>query len=289
MTTYSTNSRWKHTTDAEYQEWVQEWHDILIGVGLTQTSDTGQYATSPVTLTRPAVNTLSTGYLIYRFNDTLQATAPIFMKFRFGTGASLTNRPQIYYEVGTGTDGSGNITGLIRAGVMINGYSADVETAYPSDACYSAAAGFFGLSWKGQSNGFTFFMVARSCDSNGSPTGVGALFFHGETSTSFIVQHYDYVDVVTQNGSYITAPFCCAYGNYGNIADDNGDTPVYLCYVAVPQPQPLIGLCGLANGGLAHGGTFSTTLFGATPHTYMYINNANVGASGSYFACMLWE
>lgn len=289
MTTYSTSSRWKHTSDAEYQEWVQEWYDILVGVGLTQTSDTGQIAVSPVTLTRPAVSTLSPGYLIFRFNDALQATAPIFIKWRFGTGSSLLTRPQIAYEIGTGTDGSGNITGSLRSGTHITGYSADSETAYPSDACYNATYGFFGLSWKGTGSGHVYFMVARSCDANGSPTGTGVLFAKDDTSGSFAIQHHDYVDNITQNGSYTTAPYCCPYGNFGNIADDNGDVPVYLCYVAVPQPLPLIGMCSIAAGAVSHGGTFSTTLFGATPHTYFYVSGTLSTPTGSYYICMLWE
>ena len=64
--------------------------------GLTQTSDSGQTNADS-----------SLGYQIWRFNDTLQSTAPIYFKLWYQTASNV-----MQVIVGTGSDGAGNITGL---------------------------------------------------------------------------------------------------------------------------------------------------------------------------------
>ena len=113
MTTASTNTAIDHTSDAGFRTWVAEIITQLLAVGLTQTADTGQINTASVT--RPAINTMA-GYAIFRFNDTLHATNPIFLKLQFGTGGSTTT-PAMQLQVGRGSNGSGTLTGLTTANV----------------------------------------------------------------------------------------------------------------------------------------------------------------------------
>jgi hypothetical protein len=54
---------------------------------------------------KPGTNT-DGGFSVWRFDDTLQATVPIFVKFYFGT-SDATSRPRIRFEIGAATEGAG--------------------------------------------------------------------------------------------------------------------------------------------------------------------------------------
>jgi hypothetical protein len=58
----------------------------------------------------PGANTPFAGHDIFRFNDDLQATAPLFIKVQYGQGA--TNTPGIFVTLGTAIDAAGVFTGL---------------------------------------------------------------------------------------------------------------------------------------------------------------------------------
>jgi hypothetical protein len=78
----------------------------LEAVGLLKTADTGQIDWA--TVLKPTGFNTYMGFEIRRFSDTLQATAPMFVKFEFGTGQ---NGPSIKMTVGTATDGAGTFVG----------------------------------------------------------------------------------------------------------------------------------------------------------------------------------
>src|SRR5262245_52043536 len=96
-------------TDAHFRAWPQWIHDKLSAAGWVQTSDTGQIDLT--TVVKPAAVSTSQGYEIWRMADSLQATFPVFMKLEYGSGASSANNPQIWITLGTGSNGSGTLTG----------------------------------------------------------------------------------------------------------------------------------------------------------------------------------
>lgn len=98
-----------NATAAQFRAWAQFIHDSIV-LGLVNTADTGQIDLT--TVAAPAASNASMGYKIYRFDDTLQATAPIFVKVEFGCAFTVT-LPSIWITIGTGTDGAGTITGTL--------------------------------------------------------------------------------------------------------------------------------------------------------------------------------
>ena len=106
MTTTSYNSACLHDTDAAFRTWGSAISSALTTIGLTNTSDTGQI--NWTTVTRPTANTMA-GYEIWRFNDTLQSTRPIFIKLEYGTGSNVLY-PHMVASIGTGSDGAGTLT-----------------------------------------------------------------------------------------------------------------------------------------------------------------------------------
>jgi len=211
--TFSVTSVVDHTTDAAYHTWVAEAISaIFTSIGLTQTADTGQ--TTNGGTTRPAINTAG-GYVTGRFNDTAQSTSPVFFKLEFGTGASVNN-PQMWITVGTGTNGSGTITGTttVRAAVCTGGALVSTVTSYPSRFVWNPTYGFFGFVWKSGSPGTQTtqggFFLCRSTNSSGAVTTDAVILITnsntatGSSSDPAYMQVYSYltaglVTLPTQN------------------------------------------------------------------------------------------
>ena len=97
--------------DADFRTWAQGIAAQLAAVGLVKTGDTGQVDLT--TAARPLANAFA-GYEVYRFNDTLQATAPVFIKVEYGVGGTVT-RPSLAMTVGTATNGAGVLGGQLGA------------------------------------------------------------------------------------------------------------------------------------------------------------------------------
>jgi hypothetical protein len=187
MTTASTNTVIDHTSDAGFRTWGNELMTMLITtLGLTQTADTGQLAFPMTATTRPGTNTAA-GYYILRFNDTLQATTPIYIKIELGTAASAAV-PNIWLTVGTGSNGSGTISGASTR--VACGYSSgplSTVTNYTSRACYNATQGTLWINWKQTASIASAcmfdFHVCRSVDNTGAPTST-AIGFQGQSTTA---------------------------------------------------------------------------------------------------------
>src|SRR5690606_4107061 len=149
MTAISWAARIRHDSDEMFREWGSRLSSELANAGLVQTPDTGQINWASVT--RPGSNSVA-GYEIWRFDDALQGTAPVFLKLSYGTGNN-TNGPRLTLQVGTGSDGSGNLTGTLSSTFVNNSSTSHAsDTAYPSYLCVTE--GFFGLNHKaGMSTG----------------------------------------------------------------------------------------------------------------------------------------
>lgn len=180
MTTQTWTTAVAHASDTDFRAWGSELSGKLAAAGLVQTADTGQINWS--TVTRPSTNTAG-GYEIWRFNDSLQGTAPILIKIEYGTGSNATY-PQIWATVGSGSNGAGTLTGTVSArDAVVSNYTCGAGN-YPSYLC--VAAGHFGLAWKvgamSSNSGAGIFVVVRTHDTAGAPTATGALVYWGTIS-----------------------------------------------------------------------------------------------------------
>lgn len=186
MTTSAVANTFAQDTNAHFQAWYNEVITALFTtLGVTQTTDTGQIG---ATAAIPAINT-SAGYVIGRFNDTLQGTAPIFFKLEFGAGAA-TGDPQMWLTVGTGSNGSGTITNggggaVTTRCAILTGAAApnSLVTSYTSRYCYLATTqiGALWIGFKyGAINGAVYgafggFLIARTSDGSGNASAAGVV------------------------------------------------------------------------------------------------------------------
>lgn len=108
----------------------------IAACGAVQTSDTGQLTISSIS----SINNSNFGYQVYRFADSNQSTAPIFFRIEF----TQYNNTSLGFniQVGTGSDGAGNITGLTSPKMYFASnryFTSGVQTGYISGDC--AASG----------------------------------------------------------------------------------------------------------------------------------------------------
>lgn len=96
-------------TDAEWRIFGAFLADVLEAGGVTRTADTGQINWATVAF--PGTNSTSAGYEIRQFTDAMQATAPVFIKIDYRRGAA-GSKTEILFTIGTGSNGSGTITGI---------------------------------------------------------------------------------------------------------------------------------------------------------------------------------
>ena len=95
-------------------------HNSILAVGLVQTADTGQINFATVTPNESG-NTKS-GYTIYSFNDTLQASYPCFIRIDYGvdqTGGTYYG-VTIWMTVGTSTNGAGVIGAILSPTINVS-------------------------------------------------------------------------------------------------------------------------------------------------------------------------
>lgn len=155
------------TNDAEFRAFGQPISAFLAAAGLVQTADTGQI--NWTTVTKPATTNTVAGYEIWRFNDALQATAPVFLKLEYGTGT--TNVPSFWITVGSGSDGTGNLTGVLSTRTQTNCNTSITGTR---NFYLSAAAGRLALvSDAASATQMIVIVIERTKDATGADTAEG--------------------------------------------------------------------------------------------------------------------
>lgn len=295
MTTASWSTRVRHSDDPTYQEWRDE---FITKLGLMTTLVADETNITPGAGSRPASNTEG-GYAVYHLNDSLHGTAPIYLRFGFGT-ASNTSAPRIQVTTGTSTNGSGVLGGTALSSIAsINGNTAQTtDTARQSYMC--CVAGFFGVSWKvGASASEASFWIARTVDSDGAITATGALAHWGIGNDLQITKRQAFrfaatAAAYTAQTNVANAMLGFAPQTPGNSAVGS-DVQAFLAWTLTPRVAPLVGVCGVYLAELAVGGTFSATLVGATPRTYLTMgsNSGPFDNAPNGFrqlaTAMLWE
>ena len=126
MTVITQQIRPNPSTDAEFRDCVQKIRDGITGLGWVKTSDTGQIDSTTV-LKPTAVSTVA-GYDIFRMADSLQATAPFFLKVEYGSATANASYFAWWITVGTGTNGAGALTGNVSTRAVFVTASADAGT-----------------------------------------------------------------------------------------------------------------------------------------------------------------
>lgn len=292
MTTQSWNSAPDHQNDAGFRAWGDDFATRLAAVGLVQTADTGQVDWT--TVARPGTNT-DGGYEIWRFDDALQASAPIFIRLDYGTGAA-TDRPRIRMTVGIGSDGAGAITGAFLTNEELTS-GTGTATGVTQENFFSHVAGFLALVWgHNAANTNTHracLIMCRSADANGDPDARGIFFSHQRAATTYNTSQGE-TNGISGSHNFVTGttyfnPAGASGGQHspagvmpGNISatslDADGNIMAYPLFGAFPHMFPLFGYCTVWNNDVSPLGTFTAAVVSSATRTYLGIGPSGAGA-----------
>lgn len=265
MTTRTFTSVVDHTGNAGYIAWRDELFSELVLCGLVQTADTGQYTAGAGT--RPATSTVG-DYIILRLSN-----SALYFKIETGTGTAATT-PQSWITVGTGSNGSGTLTGQTSTRTIwtVGGAPTSTAVAYTTYLCVVTDA--FSITWK--ANGFIssaspggILCVGRTADSTGATTSTGyGLFISGSSNASVMqsVRTAATAETYTAHSFFSLVP-----GNVSSSALQNGDLQVYQTWLTMPDVQPFLYACVYVIAEVTELNTISATLFGSTAHSYLAV------------------
>lgn len=267
-------------TLATFKGWAEAFHNALIAVGLVQTSDTGQISFASIT-TLPAATSL-VGYGIYRFNDTMQSAAPLFLRVEYRTNVSSRGRLDII--IGSATDGAGNLTAF---GATISSTTAGTSTS--TIPTYVAAGdGYLAIAlWCGTtSTQYGGFVVVERSRSTSAPTAAGLLIASGSSSIFTFIYS---TAVPFDHSGYLTIPKYAATATLG--AGVTGVFPFPAVFIPGADPWQPISVLGISPSDRP-AIAFPVTLNGVT-RTYLSPDMYSTGALATPIAnsntVMLYE
>jgi hypothetical protein len=176
VSTFTFQSAPDISSSAAFRKWAQGIHDSFITCGWVQTSDTGQLDIGSATV--PGTADTPSGYLMYRLDDDLQGAAPVFVKFEPGRGShASSNVPSSWFTVGQATDGAGTLSDIIlpRTQAASGSSTTGSTTEYPSYASGDGASLCLAMWPMSATNPIFMFIIERSRNADGEPTGEGFL------------------------------------------------------------------------------------------------------------------
>ena len=298
-----------NSSNTGFRAWGSELSNNFSAVGLVNhTADTGQinWATANV----PASSGVYAGYEIWKFNDSLQSTSPIYMKVEYGTYGYSATSPSLRISVSNGWANNGNLlTSTVNTAPYMLSSSAPPSSTTQSYISYMTYNnGFFGLSWKSNyysaSTGNWFLICRTSDQTTQAYTAIGAAIYSAKYDyySSYNTPIYSWM---TYSPSASNAVFSTIQSWSGCLvpgAPPSTSTPYNISnktfphWIAAPTAlSQLIGMCAVNANEMPAGTTFTTTLFGSTPRTYLVL--PKIGSSGfseassnaNYTIAMLWE
>lgn len=292
------------TTDAKFRTWGSTISAALASAGLVQTADTGQV--NWVTVSRPVTAGAQAGYEIWRFNDALQSTAPIYIRLVYCTGGQAAGQnPMFQFSVGTGTDGAGNLVNPISSALNGPSVSNTSASTNPSQIILATHTAGYALLYTSStiagSPGISTGMMAIERSRNqttGAATSSGVLIWRGTFNSTTIASSTTYAAAF--------APFVVFSGGVNTPMMPPGDSanygaylfPVYIC---LPQPTVAVGMVGYMVASAASWSTFTAKPIGSTTtHTYICIPDVyasmygadaitNISNEANVRCAFLWE
>lgn len=286
-----------HTGDAGFRAWGLELSGRLATAGLVQTADTGQI--NWTTATRPGSNAYA-GYEVWRFNDALQSSAPVFIRLEYGT-SNNTGTPALRVTVGTGSNGAGTMTGVVSSQHILHCANILVTNAattnFNSYACHTA--GFFGLAWKmGAGAGaipLAGFTLQRSTTNAGVPTAEAVqLISCGATNSFTAAATVSTLNFVTSSASLTDGNDLAVIPGRLNSSLVGLDPQIFTTWMAIPKMRANIGTGAHVGTEVPIGAEFDLALVGSTPRHYIGVGSAlrccaYHGGGTVRGAVMLWE
>jgi hypothetical protein len=288
MTTLTWSMVGYSTNDASFRAFGSTLRTKLTALGLVRTADTGQIDWT--TVTRPGTNAYAAAPEIWRFNDALQATAPIYFRLRFGTPNNGSPAGvAIAVQVGTGSNGSGALTGLLSTEVSCHGQQSPSYGGATAQYASLVDGKFSMLLNVGSGASECLLSIHRSCDNTGADTATGCIIAVRATTNDALmaIQCLNFASV-TQTQTSVQGYNTLRFGNLASSAV-SGNYQAYLVWGCYPAASAQVGLLGYVSGEVQNGNTFTCTPFGSTSRTYLAAGGSLGYIGNGLRPAILWE
>jgi hypothetical protein len=275
-----------HANDNGWRNTHSELSDYLTNIGIPKTTDTGQV--NWLTSTLPP-NTSTTAYEIRYINDFLHSTDPIYFKLEISNeNSGGDNRvPFMYITVGTGTNGSGTITGNVTPRLTISSFNPIKSNTDPKTSFLCYLPGYLALCYKKYSQrdhwntielGFSFFAISRFTDSSGTPIPGGFYVYYSDSQTNHPIQRFTIntnLNSVTNDGMST----CFFPGSGPTLV--NGQAQVMRHFGMQRAVTCIPNFLSYYTTEIGYSSTFTATPVGVTPITYLALGANGSGVMGA--------
>lgn len=276
MATATTSTVIDHLTNASFRTWVTEFISLLTtGGALVQLADgsgSGQGGTQ-INLATVALGAANQdhGYAVFRFDDSLQSTAPYFFRFGFGTGASA-GVPRVRVTVGT-ICVDGVIGGELLAATIINRLANPTNVATPVNSWACGNAGQINLAWKagGADVGYLLFCAYRIRDHSGAQTadGLSLVVTTSDANATAVKRCFRRVSAATFGPSQWG---CLVPMEVASSVTSGGDRQCFRHFSVIPEARPDLELLTLVASEAGSAGTvFPARPTGGVDRNYVVI------------------
>lgn len=281
-------------TDTGFRAWGSALSAGLASAGLVQTADTGQI--NWTTVARAAAYG-SAGYEIWRMDDAMQATKPVFIKLEYGSGSG-SEMPFMWLTIGGGSNGSGAITDTYLPRTLITPNGSMNTDGGGRPTYISVQPGFVGVvvnggsvTWSGNMS-CGYFFVIRTTDDSAVPTADGLVVMHqnggsGLISNSHVLPGFP--------KGHLSNGFCLIpwfIPSSGSATPDGPQAFSHTFFYPKAYRSPFT--VSVLDAEVGAGVSFQATPFGATERTFLcigsqFINGTASQGGAAVTMAMIWE
>jgi len=264
-----------NTSDASFRAWGSAVSAKFGTAGMVQTGDTGQINWS--TVTTPGAAATPQGYEIWRFNDTLQATAPVFFKIEYGSASGSALRPGMWITFGSGSNGSGTLTGntSVRQAFGSATNSASAGTCYFCGDNNRFVAALWVAGTGSSALLATMLSFERTVDSSGAVTSEGVMILVKTGSSSYSQVHWNCTTGPTSTWETTIGAMGPAQGT-GISGSQIAVYPIFFTKGVFLNPG--LNLLAYVGSDFSTGSSLSVSHY-ATSHTYMPLGTTTIAGS----------
>lgn len=266
MTTATSTFSWDNSSGATAKVWLNAVNDLVIAAGLTATTDTGQLdlTTAPTTFGSNA----SFGYRVYKFPDTLQATAPIFLRLDFYNDSAA--KSMVVATVSAAADGAGNLASpnLVTSTNLMGTYQASIHSyACYVDGTFSLVLGYAFSASATVSNCVLSLVIDRARDATGTALAAGFLVESFQQPLASGTQSRSLYGAASPATSLAFTPALVPNNNAVSTSE-GANVNVFRHYMMVPGVRPSLGCLTYVASEFGALTPFTATVLGSS-HTWL--------------------